>query len=71
MLAIKLKIDPDWYLVLSELMINLSAGWLATVLIVPNLGGLGSQRDFLLLTNNLVFGTLSLVVAFKFRKLSR
>jgi len=53
--------------VLSALLTDLSAAWLAIILISPGLGAVISFRDFVsILTGNLPFGILSLLLAMKF-----
>jgi hypothetical protein len=55
--------------VLSDLLVNLSAGWFGLILIVPGFGGIKSTQDALfLLTINLFWGIISLVLAMKLRE---
>jgi len=49
--------------VLSQLFINLAAGWFGVVLIIPGVTKLDSFNDFFWLTKNLIFGILSLLIA--------
>ena len=62
------NLDKDLYLVISDLFINISAGWFGAAFIVPAF----SKEDFTLnigiLTTNLLMGILFLVLAYKLRK---
>lgn len=51
-----------WGKALSGLTINLSAGWFGAVLILPNFSPVQSLADFGVLTYNLVFGSIFLVL---------
>jgi hypothetical protein len=58
--------------VLSDLLINLSAGWFGLILIVPGLGGVKSLQDAIfLLTTNLFWGIIALVLAMKLKEDSK
>lgn len=48
---------------LSEMFVNLSAGWVGVVLISPAFEGLDSLVFLGILTKNLIFATLSLLFA--------
>jgi len=48
---------------LSQLFINLAAGWFGVVFIIPGITQLNSFADFLWLTRNILFGILSLLIA--------
>lgn len=51
----------------SELLVNLAAGWLGALLIVPGFVGVLSIKEyFQLLTVNLPFGILALIFALLF-----
>lgn len=49
-----------WFKALAALSINLSAGWFAAVLIVPNFSSLQNLADFGILTYDLFLGILFL-----------
>lgn len=66
-----MKIDLNWFEILSDLFINLSAGWFGAVIIVPNFAGLNRSLNFLVLTVDVIFGMFFLVLAFRFKKLSK
>jgi len=66
-----MKFDPAWFEIFSELLINLSAGWFGAAFIVPNFAGLTKPTNFWILTANIIFSILCLVLAFRLRKLSR
>jgi hypothetical protein len=66
-----LKPDTDWFLLFSELFVNLAAGWFGAVLIVPNFSGIETPFNLAILTGDVLAGIFSLLIAFKFRKLSR
>lgn len=51
---------PD---VLADLLINLSAGWFAAAMIVPNYKQEKGWKRTVILTSDLVFGTVYLLVA--------
>jgi hypothetical protein len=58
--------------VLSDLLVNLSAGWFGLILIIPGLGGVKSPQDAIfLLTTNLFWGIIALVLAMKLREDSK
>jgi len=65
------KIDPVFLLAVSDLLINLSAGWFATVLILPNLAEIHSLSNWFILTGNILAGIVSLYLGYKLRKLQR
>lgn len=63
------KIDPILLLVLSEFWINMGAGWFGVAIIAP----LSPQATFPInlwvLTTDVIFGIVSLIIAYKLRKL--
>ena len=67
----RFKIEPGLLIVLSELFVNLAAGWFGAVFIVPNFSGLKLPFNLFVLTMDILLGIFSLVVAFKLRKLSK
>lgn len=62
--------DPVWWVTLSELFINLSAGWFGTAFIVPLSTKLPKRVNVLLLTINIGLGIFFLIVSFKLKKLA-
>lgn len=66
-----MKPDPEWFQIISELLVDLSAGWFSAAFIVPNFAGLTAPSDFGVLTMDIVFGILCSVTALKFRKLAK
>ena len=65
------KIDPIWLAVLSELFVNLAAFWFGVAFLGSNLSGLHWPFNIVVLTVDLVFGIVCLVIAFRFRKRSK
>jgi len=55
--------------VFSELLVNLSAGWLGTVFVVPVITEFKSVKDIIFILHKLGLGGLSLIFAIKFREL--
>jgi hypothetical protein len=64
-------IDSILLLVISDLLINFSAGWFSAVFILPNFIGIHSFFDLSILTGNLVVGIVSLYIGYKLRKLCK
>lgn len=64
-----MKIDPVWFTVISDLFVNLSAGWFGVVLIAPNFLTKKSPLKYFLLTSDIVAGIVSLVIAFELKKI--
>lgn len=59
-----MKSDPVLITIFSNLLVNLSAGWLGATIIVPlNTKPAGKMR-FLALIANLFFATLSILIAY-------
>ena len=56
-------INPTRSRLLSEMFVNLSAGWIGVVLIAPGFEGLDVFMFLGILAKNLVFATLSLLFA--------
>jgi len=56
-------------LVLSELFVNLSAGWLGVVLITPGFGPLTEPKTLLVLTKDILFAILCLLIAIRLREM--
>jgi len=59
--------NDTWLSVLSDLFINLAAGWFGAVLIVPNFIKTKSSKNIAVLTADLIFGILCLVIGYFFR----
>jgi len=59
-----------WFSVISDLFINLAAGWFGAVIVVPITSQQSEKVKLGLLTTNLLLAILSLVIAFKFKELS-
>ena len=59
--------NPAFFSVLSDLMVNLAAGWFALVFIEPQISGL-SKEIILPLIFRLVAGIVCLAIAKKFRE---
>jgi len=64
-------INLTWFEIFSDLLVNLAAGWFGAVIIVPNFSGINPPFNLLILTGNVLAGILSLVAAFKLRRLSK
>lgn len=60
-----MMLSKAWLEVLSELFVNIAAGWFAIVFIEPQLGGIRSIGPLLF---RLILGMFSLVVAKFFRE---
>ena len=63
-----MRIDPVWVQIVSDLFVNLAAGWLGVVLIVAPRAKMSKHIDWLVLTADMVVGIVSLVVAFGLKK---
>ena len=63
-----MKFDPIWLSALSDLFINLSAGWLGTVIILPNYVKERGMKKILILISNLIASIVSLGIGVYFRK---
>lgn len=57
-----------WFNVVSDLFVNLSAGWFGAAFILPAISENILTVDFRLLTADIILGILSLVLAGVFRK---
>lgn len=60
-------LDKTWFLIISDLLINMAAGWLGAVLIVPNFSKEKGKRKLIILTMDIFLATVSLIVAYKLR----
>lgn len=65
------RLDTEWFSILSDLSVNLAAGWLGVAFIVPNFSGIRSPFNFLVLTGDIFIAILFLLTAFKLKKLSK
>ncbi len=63
-------VDPTWWTLLSELSVNIAAGWLGAAFIVPVTSKESPTVNLLMLTTDLVFAILFLVLAFQLRKIT-
>ncbi len=66
-----MKVDTLLLTIFSEVFVDLSAGWLGAVLIVPNFASREFPFNFAVLTGDLLAAISSLVIAFRLRKLSK
>ncbi|KKU29373.1 MAG: hypothetical protein UX80_C0002G0009 [Candidatus Amesbacteria bacterium GW2011_GWA2_47_11b] len=66
-----MTVQKDLYGILSDLFVNLAAGWFGAVFIVSNFFQLGLPANWLVLTIDIVLGILSLVLALRLRKNAR
>lgn len=64
-----MSIDPLWAVVLSDLFINLSAGWFGAALIVPAVAKKKTVINLGILLFNLIFGIVFLIIGFQLREL--
>ncbi len=64
-------IDKEWFYLVSEICVNLSAGWIGAILIIPNFADAPFPRNVLTLTADFVLAIVSLIVAFYLRKQKR
>lgn len=64
-------LSDDLFTVLADLFVNLAAGWFGAVLIVPFVPTILRERIAVTLLINLGFGMVSLLIAFRLRRLSK
>lgn len=57
-----------WSLLISDLLINLSAGWFGAALIVPTFSNDSLTMNLWILTMDMLLGTLFLTMSFLFRR---
>lgn len=62
-----MRSDAVWLQIISELCVNLSAGWIGAAVVIPVTSKLDRRVNLGLLTMNLVAATLFLVAAFELR----
>lgn len=60
-----------WYQVISELFVNLAAGWFGVVLFEPQLGSIRTREDILWLIFKVLLGIISLFGAKYWREKSK
>lgn len=53
--------------VLSELLVNLAAGWYGAAVIIPISSPLTTAVDFSALTADIIFGSVCIIIAYKLR----
>lgn len=62
--------DTVLFLVVSELFVNLSAGWFGAAFIAPNFSHRKAPLKYFLLTLDFILGILFLLIAFQLRRIS-
>ena len=65
-----MTVDSRWLAIISDLFVNLAAGWLAAAMIVSPYSQMRRRVRWWVLTGNILFATISLVVAYIFKILS-
>lgn len=63
-------VDPAWWTLLSELSVNICAGWLGAAFIIPATSKRPRRVNLFVLTTNLLFAILFFVIAFQLRKVA-
>lgn len=63
--------DSFWFVIASNLFVNLSAGWFAAALIVPATSKRAIRLNFWVFTIDILFGIFCLVAAFYLGKIGR
>lgn len=63
-----IKFDKIWREAIADLLINLSAGWFGSILILPNSTRITSFQNVLVLTENFILGIFSLMMAVNLKK---
>ena len=53
--------------IISDLLVNLSAGWFGVIFIVPNFSGLNNITEFAILTFDLIMAILCLLISYLFK----
>ena len=59
--------NERWFIILSDLFVNLAAGWFGIILIGPALANISSFIDILWLLSNVIIGIICLLLAYKLR----
>jgi hypothetical protein len=62
------KVSSSWSNIVSDLFVNLSAGWFGAAFILPSVSENMARIDFRILTGDIILGILSLILAKVFRK---
>ena len=62
-------LNKIWFLIASDILINLAAGWLGAVLIVPNFSNKRGVQRLVVLTIDLLFATVCILIAYYLRSL--
>ncbi|MBI2613782.1 MAG: hypothetical protein HYW62_03340 [Candidatus Levybacteria bacterium] len=62
------RVDRLWFKLISEILVNLSAGWIGLTLTVPFAENKDALVKFGLLTGNITLAIVSLMGAFRLRK---
>lgn len=62
-------VDSIWLTTISDLFVNLSAGWFGVVLILSPTVRVPKKANLLVLTFDIIFGSFSLTVAYMLRTL--
>lgn len=57
--------------ILSELMVNLAAGWYGAAVIIPATSDKPPTTDLGILTVNIIFGTVFVIIAYKLRRIKK
>ena len=60
--------NERWFIILSDLFVNLAAGWFGIILIGPVLSEISSLFDIILFLNNAFFGSICLFLAYQLHK---
>lgn len=63
-----MKFSPVWPGVISEWLINLSAGWVGAAVIIPTAVPLKSPTDAVFLTVDILLGIVALLIAKELRE---
>jgi hypothetical protein len=64
-----MRFDPILSSVLADLSVNLSAGWVGALVIVPNFSKERGARRLLILTVDILAAIVCLIIAFVLKKL--
>lgn len=65
------KLDPVLLLTIADIFTDLSAGWFGAVLILPIFTRIDSPPNILLLSGDFGAGIISLLTAYKLRKMQK
>ena len=64
-----MQISVIWFSILSDLSVNLAAGWTGAIIILPNFSTKKGLERFLILTNDILWIILFLLLAFIFKSI--